>query len=719
KVPASSNVFLEPVVAGTKRNELNKIIKIPDILKIFNFFHYCTVSRMASETALHMHCVPARDRTACLDKIQHHDADFVPVDPEDIFLASKITNQSFIVFKEIRTKEEPDEEFRYEAVAVIHKNQNITSVQGLRGLKSCHTGVGRNVGYKIPITKLRKMGVLTNLNDPDMTPRENELHALSQLFSKACLVGKWAPDPAQNQALKERYPNLCALCEHPEQCDYPDKYSGYDGALRCLAENGGEVAWTKVYYVKKHFGLPIGAGEAVPTGEDPDNYAFLCPDGTKKPITGRPCIWAARPWQGYITNTDVEDMSELRSQISLADNIGETEHAAWLSKVLDLNNKTVAVDNGGPFSPQQYLDKANYTDVIERDTGDPHRPVRFCVTSDTELEKCHVLRRAAFSRDIRPAFDCVQESTNQDCMATVRDNGADVITLDGGDVFTAMREYNLKPIIAEQYGEHGSMYYAVAVVKKSSSYQSIADLRGAKSCHTGYGRTAGWNVPLYLLLNQSLISRTSCPYSEAVSTFFSGGSCVPGVPHGPELLCSLCAGNLDTGDRTYACSASNNESFFGYTGAFRCLASGAGDVAFVKHTTVAENTDGNNTAAWAAGLHSSDFELLCPNGGRAPVEQYSRCHLAEVPPHMVVTSNDKSDNVLNEIRHAVLAAGDLYSRRPDLFKLFGDFDGTKDLLFKNSATGLRAVDTGTPVMQHYTEMLDVIRTCENQTPAQE
>ncbi|KAJ4426279.1 hypothetical protein ANN_27091 [Periplaneta americana] len=158
--------------------------------------------QMASETALHMHCVPARDRTACLDKIQHHDADFVPVDPEDIFLASKITNQSFIVFKEIRTKEEPDEEFRYEAVAVIHKNQNITSVQGLRGLKSCHTGVGRNVGYKIPITKLRKMGVLTNLNDPDMTPRENELHALSQLFSKACLVGKWAPDPAQNQALK-------------------------------------------------------------------------------------------------------------------------------------------------------------------------------------------------------------------------------------------------------------------------------------------------------------------------------------------------------------------------------------------------------------------------------------------------------------------------------------------------------------------------------------
>jgi len=48
----------------------------------------------------------------------------------------------------------------------------------------------------------------------------------------------------------------------------------------------------------------------------------------------------------------------------------------------------------------------------------------------------------------------------------------------------------------------------------------------------------------------------------------------------------------------------------------------------------------------------------------------------------VVTSNTKSELALNEIRHAVLAAGDLYGKHPELFRLFGDFDGTKDLLFK-------------------------------------
>jgi len=43
-----------------------------------------------------------------LEKIQHRQADFVPVDPEDMYIASKIPHQDFTIFKEIRTKEEPN-----------------------------------------------------------------------------------------------------------------------------------------------------------------------------------------------------------------------------------------------------------------------------------------------------------------------------------------------------------------------------------------------------------------------------------------------------------------------------------------------------------------------------------------------------------------------------------------------------------------------------------
>jgi hypothetical protein len=66
--------------------------------------------------------------------------------------------------------------------------------------------------------------------------------------------------------------------------------------------------------------------------------------------------------------------------------------------------------------------------------------------------------------------------------------------------------------------------------------------------------TTGWNVPLYTLIHKELISKNTCPYTKALSQYFSGGSCVPGVltpennptEENPQQLCSICAGNLDS-----------------------------------------------------------------------------------------------------------------------------------------------------------------------------
>lgn len=112
---------------------------------------------------------------------------------------------------------------------------------------------------------------------------------------------------------EESYSNLCALCERPDVCDYPDEYSGYEGALRCLAENGGDVAWTKLGYVRRFFGL----GEGAPARKaDPADYRYLCPDGTKVALDddkAKPCTWAARPWQGYMTNGGVADIDAVQT----------------------------------------------------------------------------------------------------------------------------------------------------------------------------------------------------------------------------------------------------------------------------------------------------------------------------------------------------------------------------------------------------------------------
>lgn len=44
----------------------------------------------------------------CLYYVQQRQADLVPVDPEDMYVAAKIPNQDFVVFQEYRTDEEPD-----------------------------------------------------------------------------------------------------------------------------------------------------------------------------------------------------------------------------------------------------------------------------------------------------------------------------------------------------------------------------------------------------------------------------------------------------------------------------------------------------------------------------------------------------------------------------------------------------------------------------------
>ncbi|PIO33218.1 hypothetical protein AB205_0132460 [Aquarana catesbeiana] len=147
----------------------------------------------------------------------------------------------------------------------------------------------------------------------------------------------------------------------------------------------------------------------------------------------------------------------------------------------------------------------------------------------------------------------------------------------------------------------------------------------------------------------------------------------------PSNLCQLCKGDIKGENK---CENSPVEQYYDYNGAFRCLIE-AGDVAFVKHTTVFENSDGHNKQEWAKDLKSSNFQLLCPNGARAEVTQYADCNWAQVPAHAVMVHPDTN-------RHALFGlldkAQEYYGKESSSeFKMFNSssYDKT-DLIFKDS-----------------------------------
>ncbi|XP_006745335.1 serotransferrin [Leptonychotes weddellii] len=305
----------------------------------------------------------------------------------------------------------------------------------------------------------------------------------------------------------------------------------------------------------------------------------------------------------------------------------------------------------------------------------PEKTVRWCTVSNHEASKC-----SSFMENMKtvlengPFVSCVKKSSYLECIKAISSNEADAVTLDAGLVFEAgLTPYNLKPVVAEFYGteeDKKTYYYAVAVVKKSSDFK-LNELKGKKSCHTGLGRSAGWNIPMGLLYWNLPEPRESL--QRAVSNFFAG-SCVPCADRTTfPNLCQLCVGKgMDK------CACSNHEPYFGYSGAFKCLMDDAGDVAFVKHSTVFENVPNK--------ADLDQYKLLCPdNMQRMPVDKYKDCHLAQVPSHAVVARSvgGKEDLIWELLNQAQEHYGKDKSK---VFQLFSSPLG-KDLLFKDSAQG--------------------------------
>lgn len=82
---------------------------------------------------------------------------------------------------------------------------------------------------------------------------------------------------------------------------------------------------------------------------------------------------------------------------------------------------------------------------------------------------------------------------------------AKIGVFDGGNIRKASSKYQLKPVRLEITGTSTDKYYSVGIVKSRNCPRNLGSLRGKRSCHSGYGRSAGWTIPLTFLVNNNIM----------------------------------------------------------------------------------------------------------------------------------------------------------------------------------------------------------------------
>ncbi|KAM4605122.1 serotransferrin-1-like [Polymixia lowei] len=620
-------------------------------------------------------CVKRNDTIDCIQAIKAGEADAITLDGGDIYIAGlKNYDLQPIIAEDYGTPSDTC----YFAVAVVKKGTGF-GFNDLQGKRSCHTGLGKSAGWNIPIGTLLSMGKIQWSGIKDKPIEE----AVGNFFSSSCAPGA------------QRGSKLCQSCKGDCSRSHNEPYYDYAGAFQCLKEGAGDVAFVK------HVTVPDA---------DKANYELLCKDGTRAPIDSyKTCHLARVPAHAVVSRRDPHLANLIYTSLTNVGDFNLFSSDCYSGKNLIFKDSTVRLVQLPPTTDSFLYLGAEYTSIIrslkkEQTTG----TIQWCAVGHAETTKCEMWRNSSRTKCHTP-IECQTAPTVEDCVKKILRNEADAMAMDGGQVYIAGK-CGLVPAMVEQYdqglcsssgSDSASSYYAVAVVKKNSGL-NWSTLKGKRSCHTGLGKTAGWNIPMGLIYQET----QDCNFTK----YFVSG-CAPGAePNSP--FCTQCAGSGKAVGDDSKCKANADEQYYGYAGAFRCLVEDSGDVAFIKHTIVPENSDGKGPS-WAQNVTSTDYALVCPgNAGSVPVTDYATCNLAKTPAHAVVTRPETRGEVVRVLQELQVKFGT--SGSDASFRMFESREG-KNLLFKDSTKCLQEVPSGTTYKDFlgstYMSAMNLLRQC--------
>jgi len=225
-------------------------------------------------------------------------------------------------------------------------------------------------------------------------------------------------------------------------------------------------------------------------------------------------------------------------------------------------------------------------------------------------------------------------SSDVAAIESLRFGHADIAFLDGGSAWMSWKQHNFEAIIADTKTDGSTFYTASAWVLSDSEIESLEDLKGNDSCHTGWLKSAGMLMPMGYMIGNGIVE-------------------VSGDREDINSLRTTIENHFGN-----ATIPSSGDTYYGYSGAFRCLTDGFGDVAFAKTSSYEDHCQGND---WC--LAESEYRMLEPTFGKVPSHSIM-VNPEEISPEMRLVIIDalmalNSDPLGLEILESVLNTGGL------------------------------------------------------------
>ncbi|MDA9571462.1 PhnD/SsuA/transferrin family substrate-binding protein [Candidatus Poseidoniales archaeon] len=471
----------------------------------------------------------------------------------------------------------------YSAHAVVLKDSEIAAAHLdddpstdpfslMAGKTSCHTGWLKSAGMLLP------MGFLIGNGYANVIGDANDVESLRSTITNFFNEDASIPDSGT-------------------------PYYSYSGAVKCLSEGVGDVAFAKDSTINAYCGNEdASANEAWCL---PESDYILLPSYGNAP--SHPVMYNPQTSDSVTMNL-VQDV--------LVNMAGTDEGTSILENVLN----TPAIS---ATTALEHL--ASYGNLIEDVPGiSAYYDTKFSINDSIEPTISNI--RIAFEMKddyTNPAenpqvlADFIAEQTGVSVtlypvssegaiIEALRFGNADIAFMDGGAAWVGWKEYGLAAMAADLKSDGRTHYDAHAVVlngsdianaylDNDSSTDPFAMMEGMTSCHTGWLKSAGMLLPMGHLISQG--------YAPVV---------------GPQDDIESLRATITSFFNENASIPESGTPYYSYSGAVKCLTEGVGDVAFAKDSTVASycgNEDTTENADWC--LPESEYILL-PSYGSAP-----------------------------------------------------------------------------------------------------